>query len=112
MKKGPTVYLRDVEESIESIESYVKGKDREEFLSNKMLQDAVIRRIEIIGEAVKNLPDDFTKRHPEVHWSNIARTRDKLIHGYSTVDLNIAFDVVEDDLPALRKQISKILKGL
>ena len=69
-------------------------------------------KIEIIGEATKNIPSSFREKHIDVPWSEMARTRDKLIHGYFGVDLDLTFDIIEKDLPKLKKQILKILKGL
>ncbi len=87
MKKDPTVFIKHISESIKRIEEFTKGVSRKDFIGSVQLQDAVIRRIEIIGEATKNLPNKFTKKHPEVPWSKMARTRDKLIHGYFGVIL-------------------------
>ena len=76
----------------------------------KYMQDAVIRRLEIIGEATKNIPEEFTKKHSEVPWSGIAKMRDKLIHKYFGVDLDLTWDVLKDDLPSLKEKIKKILR--
>ena len=71
---------------------------------------AVIRQIEIVGEAVKNLPQDFTNKYKEISWIRIAGMRDKLIHHYFGVDKETIWEVIEEDLPKLRKQIRKILE--
>jgi len=110
MKKDISVFLKHILESIERIEEFTKGISKEKFLDSVQLQDAVIRRLEIIGEAVKNLPPGFRKKHADVPWSEIARTRDKLIHGYFGVDLALTWDIVKKDLPDLKKKIKKILK--
>lgn len=109
MKKDISVFLKHILESIERIEEFTKGISKEKFLDSVQLQDAVIRRLEIIGEAVKNLPPGFRKKHVDVPWSEIARTRDKLIHGYFGVDLTLTLDIVKKDLPDLKKKIKKIL---
>ncbi len=83
-----------------------------EFFKLQQPQEAVIRRLEIIGEATKNLPADFRKKYSDVLWSEIARMRDKLIHGYFGVDLKLTFDIVKKDLPELKDKILKILKEM
>jgi uncharacterized protein with HEPN domain len=110
VNRDAIIYVKDIEEAIGDIEFHIGNRSRQDFLEDKTVQDAVILRILVIGEAVKNLPKDFTKKHSEVSWSEIARMRDKLIHGYFEIDLNTAYAVFEDDLPILKKQISKIIR--
>ncbi len=109
MKKDPLVFLGHILESIERIEEFTKGITKEDFLESVQLQDSVIRRIEIIGEAAKNMPAEFQKEYGEIPWSKMARTRDKLIHGYFGIDLEMAWDIVKNDLPELKIKIRKIL---
>jgi uncharacterized protein with HEPN domain len=78
-------------------------------LKNKEKQNALIRSIEIIGEATKNLSSDFRKKHPSVPWKKIAGMRDRLTHHYFGVDFTRVWNVVKDDLPKLKKQIKEIL---
>lgn len=87
MKKDPKIFLEHILQSIEAIEDYVKDLTKDDFLNSPIVQDAVIRRIEIIGEASKNLPEDFKNEHPEVLWKDIAGMRDILIHKYFGIDL-------------------------
>ena len=87
MKKDPLIFLEHILESIKDIEEYVRGTTREEFMNSKKTQDAVIRRIEIIGEAAKNVPEDIKKHHPDIPWKRMSGMRDILIHGYFGVDL-------------------------
>jgi uncharacterized protein with HEPN domain len=82
MKKDPKVFLGHISECIELIESYIQKQTFETFKSSTQLQDSLIRRLEIVGEAIKNLPEDFKKKFPEVSWKNIAGMRDILIHEY------------------------------
>lgn len=110
MKKDSMVFLEHILGSITKIEEFTEGMFREDFLESVKTQDAVIRRLEILGEASKNLPAEFRENHPEVKWSDIMRTRDKLVHGYFGVDLNLAWDILENDLPVLKKKILKILE--
>lgn len=109
MKKDPFVFLGHIMESIGRIEEFTKGVTKEDFLKSIQLQDSVIRRIEIIGEAAKNLPVGFQKEHDDVSWSKMARTRDKLIHGYFGIDLEMAWSIVKNDLPELKAKVQKIL---
>ncbi len=112
MKKDTSIFLKHIIESIERIEDFTRNVSEEDFLDSVQLQDAVIRRLEIIGEATKNIPKEFIKKHPEVPWSETTKTRDKLIHGYFGVDLNLTWDIVKRDLPDLKKKIKKILEEI
>ena len=80
------------------------------FIKDDLRQNAIIRKIEIIGEAVKNLPDSFKNKYPEVLWKEIAGTRDKIIHHYLGVDLEIIWKIIKKDLPELEREIIEILK--
>jgi uncharacterized protein with HEPN domain len=80
VKKDPTVFLSHILDSINLIEEYTAGVNEKEFHKNRSLQDATIRRLEIIGEAVKNLPQSFKTKHPDIPWKQMAGMRDILIH--------------------------------
>lgn len=112
MKRDPNLYLDDIIESIELIEEYGKKAGREGFHTNTETQDAIIRRLEIIGEAVKNLPEETIAENPEIPWKKIAGLRDVLTHGYFGVNLDRIWKVVTDDLPNLKKDIKTIRKNL
>jgi len=96
-------------DAINLIESYLQNKDYKDFKNNRMLQDAVIREIEIIGEAAKNVSADFRKKYPDIPWRSIAGMRDKLIHGYFGVDLGAVWDTAIKDLPRLKRMLMSIL---
>ena len=102
------VYLRHLLEAIDLITAYT-ARGREQFFADSMVRDAVLRNLEIIGEAVKNLSLDKRASHPEVPWSQIAGLRDVLIHQYFGVDLVLIWEIVQNRLPALRRTTERLL---
>jgi uncharacterized protein with HEPN domain len=111
-KRDTRVFLEDILESIEKIEEYTTDINEEEFYENTFVQDAVIRRLEIIGEAVKNIPDDFRVKYPDIPWRQIAGMRDVLIHAYFGVNLRRVWKVIKEDIPELKLKILKILEDI
>ena len=109
MKKDISIFLKHILESLDKIEEYIKTISKTDFINSAQIQDAVIRRLEIIGEATKNLPANFREKHNDIPWNEVARMRDKLIHGYFGVDLNITWNVIKNNLPSLKKKIKDIL---
>lgn len=109
MKRDYKVYLDDIAESIEKIEDYTQGKSWSDFANDTKLQDAVLRRLEIIGEAVKHIPDEIKGKYPEVEWKKIAGARDIFAHEYFGVKLERVWDTIVNDLPPLKQQAEKLL---
>lgn len=107
--KDNTVYLRHISDAIIQIETYIHQKPVEEFMEDRMLQDAVVRQLEIIGEATRNLSDDFRKHNGSIPWSQIVGMRNRITHDYLNVDMEIVWDIVTQDLPGLKIKIAELL---
>jgi len=110
--KDDLVYLQHIGDSIKWIENYISDLSHEQFLNDHLVQDAVIRQIEIIGEASKKISDSLKKKNLLIPWKDIAGMRDKLIHGYFGVDIEAVWKTVSTDIPLLKTQIDIIIKNL
>lgn len=110
MTKTVDIFLQHILESIELIEKRMQNVTHDEFTKDIDLQDMIIRRLEVIGEAVRNLPKEFRKQHPDIDWQNSAGMRSALIHGYFAVDLDVVWDTISNDLPVFKKQVRALLK--
>jgi uncharacterized protein with HEPN domain len=108
MKRDVRVYIEDVLESISAIEEYTQTLTEEEFHNNRQVQDAVLRRFEIIGEAVKNIDKNFKSKYPDIPWKSIAGMRDVLIHEYFGVNLKRVWNVIKTDVPILKQEFLKM----
>ena len=111
MRRDYRLFIKDILDAIEKIEEFVAGMDFEEFRDDDKTVSAVVRKLEIIGEATKNIPDEVRQKYPKLPWREMAKIRDKLIHGYFVVDHQIVWKVIEEELPLLKLQIEKILQG-
>jgi uncharacterized protein with HEPN domain len=109
-KKDPEIFLRHILESINEIDRNIKGMSEIKFSKSTTIQDAVMRRLEIIGEAVRNIPDSFRNKHKKTPWKKIAGLRDVLIHEYFGVDIKLVWEIVNKDIPKLKKQIVSLLE--
>ena len=110
--KNDTVYLHHILDAINRIQGYTAGVSYDQFLQDSLLQDGVVRQLEIIGEAAKNVSSTFRDAHPELPWSQMTGTRNKLIHGYFEVNLFIVWDTVQSDLPPLKQQVERIIEEM
>lgn len=104
MNKDVRFFLLHIDDSIAAIREYT-ADGRDAFMSDRKTRDAVIRHFEIIGEAVKSLPDDFRSKHPKIPWKSIAGFRDVLIHQYFGINAATVWSTIENQLPALEKVI-------
>jgi len=109
MSRDLSIYLQDILDATDRIQVYVEGMDFERFVTNMLVIDGVVRNLEVIGEAVKHLPDDFKSQHPDVEWSKISGLRDILIHAYFNVDNEILWEIVQDKLPELKVRVKELL---
>jgi len=107
--KDQLLYLIHIRECIERIESFTR-EGRETFMNSRLIQDAVIRNFEIIGEAIKRLSGEIRQSHPEIPWRRIAGFRDFLIHDYISVEPNEVWNIIEQDLPILKTQNEQIIE--
>ncbi|HIH63239.1 MAG: hypothetical protein QT05_C0010G0006 [archaeon GW2011_AR13] len=110
MKRDILLFVEDILGSIINIENFSKGISEEKFIGDELRKSAIIRQIEIIGEAVKNIPESFRKKYPNIEWKKIAGTRDIIIHAYFGVDYEKVWEVVKKDIPKLKKEIQEIIK--
>jgi len=111
MKRDIGLFIDDILESIQNIRDFTENINKEKFLKDKLRQSAISRELEIIGEAVKNIPEEIRKKYPFLPWKEIAGFRDVLSHSYFGVSIEKIWNVVENDLTELEKQIRKVQVG-
>jgi len=105
-------FIQDILDSINDVENFIDGMEFEDFINDKKTIYSVVRGIEIIGEAAKNVPEQIRKKYPDVPWKQMAGMRDKLIHEYFGVDLEILWETAKDDLPHLKTAVSKVFEDM
>ena len=112
MKRDALLFIKDILDNIDLIEKSIGKTSKEEFSKDQMLQDATIRRIEVIGEAAKNIPKNVKEKYSDIEWKKIIGTRDIIIHAYFEVDLDIVWNVIKKDIPILKENILRIKEEL
>jgi len=110
MKRDDSFYLKHILNAILKIEKYTKEISQADFKRSDLIQDGVVRQIEIIGEATKHLSAEFRSKNAAIPWKDIAGMRDKLIHGYFGVDIGAVWKTVQDDMPPFKAEIEKLIK--
>jgi uncharacterized protein with HEPN domain len=111
-KRSISLLIDDILESVDKIERYTNGMDQESFQADEKTTDAVVRNLEIIGEASNRLPKDFTDAHAEIEWAKINGLRNRIVHEYFGVDLLIIWEILKKDLSAFKKSLMGIRSEL
>ena len=112
MKRNYSLFISDILDAIEHIENFINGIDINTFYKDEKTNSAVVRKLEIIGEASKNIPDEISKKYPQIPWADMAKMRDKIIHSYFGVDLEIVWKTITQRLPSMKKDLEYVLKEL
>ena len=112
MKKDDCVYLHHIIDAFLQIEHYTDGVTYEEFLSNRLLQDGVIRQLEVMGEAARNLSEDLRNEYPIIPWRQMISLRNRMIHAYFNVNLQIIWEIIQGDIPNLKQETMHMLEIL
>ncbi len=107
-ERSVNVLLEDIRECLVKIMAYTQGMDEHQFVKNDLISDAVLRNIEVMGEAASKLPKEFTNAHPDVEWHRITGMRNRLIHGYFGVSLPLVWQTVRNSMPELQKKPERI----
>ena len=109
MLRDYKLYLEDILESIETINSYIEGMDLDSFSNDRKTVDAVVRNLEIIGEASRRLPSELRTRYPDIEWARIIALRNIIVHDYPSINLRIIWSITKNNLPILDERIKKII---
>lgn len=112
MKKDLGDYIADILNSIKDVEEFTEGMVFETFLTDKKTINAVLRSLEVMGEAAKRIPEELREKYPDIPWKRMAGMRDKLIHEYSSVDLEIVWTVIKEELPPVKPLVEKVFQDL
>ena len=109
MSKRPVdLLLEDIREAVERVQGYAAGMSEDAFLKDQRTSDAVVRNLEIIGEAASRLPSDFKQRHAQIEWEKIVGLRHRIVHDYFGIDLRIVWKILQSDLPGLSAKLKTL----
>ena len=112
MSRNITLYVKDILQNMLEAEEFLEGMSYEQFISDKRTLNAVLRSIEVIGEAAKNIPDEIRVKYPDIPWKEMAGMRDKVIHFYFGVDKEVIWFVIKDRVPTIRPLIERTLREI
>jgi uncharacterized protein with HEPN domain len=107
-RRATPLLVEDIWEAIEKIQRYVAGLDHDAFIKDDKTIDSVVRNLEIIGEAANRLPEDFRAQHTEIEWRRIIGLRNRIVHDYFNIDVEIVWEIIQKDLPNLKSKLSII----
>jgi uncharacterized protein with HEPN domain len=107
-KRSINILIEDIQEAIDKMDRYIEGMSQDSFESDEKTNDAVVRNLEIIGEAANRLPKDFKDKHSEIEWNKIVGLRHRIVHEYFGVDLSIIWQILKKDIPAFKYSLEKI----
>ena len=109
-KREPLLYLQDILTSLSRIKDYTKGLSFEDFSNDWKTIDAIVRNLEIIGEAARNMPEEVLEKYPDIPWGGMVSMRNKIIHEYFGVDMDILWKTIQEDLEPLKNKIEEMVK--
>jgi uncharacterized protein with HEPN domain len=112
MSRTVSLFIKDILQNMNDAMDFIEGISYDQFVADKKTLNAVLRSIEVIGEATKNIPDEVRAKYPQVPWKEMAGMRDKVIHSYFGVDRETVWLVVKDRIPAIRSMIQQVLEDL
>lgn len=110
MSKDPQILLKFILESIDNLQNYVDGLDEQKYVSNAEKQDAAERRLQVIGQAIVQLPQEFKDQHPNIEWAKIAGLRNRLVHDYLEIDHGLIWNIISRSVPEFKRSIQQLIE--
>lgn len=112
MRRDYKLFLKDIINAMDAIERFTKGMELDDLVKDDKTSSAVIRKFEIIGEAVRNIPDWLRGKYPQIQWRRMVGMRDRLIHAYFGVDYELVWEAIKSEIPKVKPELQKILKEM